>query len=288
MEIFKKINDRLHKFFINLLGVDDETSNSLYKLFRFAIYSIIIIFIINIIFNQESFGAWGDFFGGVLNPILTFLTFMGLLITIILQQTELREAREEFKGQKEALENQQIEMKIQSFDNKFFQMMNFFTEMRKEIKISTLRKDFESDIYNDYNSYNKQKKKSSRTLLSFFNNQFHSKNSQFKYYFLNLYQILKYIDEDIPNQKLSKKYINFLRAQLSTDELILLAYNAIGVQSFTTNNYQLLVEKYEFFEHLELNDFSSNNYNISKIINCILQKYNPSVFGNNKSFEQFA
>jgi hypothetical protein len=34
-------------------------------------------------------GEWGDFFGGVLNPLLTFLTFMGLLITIILQQQEL-------------------------------------------------------------------------------------------------------------------------------------------------------------------------------------------------------
>ena len=42
-------------------------------------------------------GALGDFFGGTLNPILTFLTFVGLLITIVLQQAELSEARKEFK-----------------------------------------------------------------------------------------------------------------------------------------------------------------------------------------------
>lgn len=283
MKYWNKINEKLHEFFINLLGVDNDTSKNLYKLFRFAIYAIIIIFLINIALNQESFGAWGDFFGGVLNPILTFLTFMGLLITIILQQTELREAREEFKGQKEALENQKNEMQVQSFDNKFFQMMNFFIEIRKEISFSKIRKNFEDEISKDYTD---NRKYISRTLFSFFDNQFQNfnrKNSEFKYYFLNLYQILKYIDEDIPNQELSKKYTNFLRAQLSKDELILLTYNAIGVQSFTTNDYQILVEKYEFFEHLEINDFDSN---IQKVIYCVLLKYNSQVFGKNKNFDR--
>ncbi len=208
---------------------------------------------------------------------------MGLLITIILQQTELREAREEFKGQKEALESQKIEMQLQSFDNKFFQMMNFFIEMRKGIKIDVLKRNFEYEILKDYKEYGKH---SNRKLFSFFDNQFNQfneKNSQFKYYFLNLYQILKYIDEDIPNKELSKKYTNFLRAQLSKDELILLAYNAIGVQSFTTNDYQILVEKYEFFEHLEMHGF---NTQISNIIYCVLLKYETDVFGKNESFQE--
>ncbi|GEP10257.1 hypothetical protein MGN01_21020 [Methylobacterium gnaphalii] len=40
-------------------------------------------------------GQVGDFFGGVLNPLLTFLTFIGVLATIFLQREELKETREE-------------------------------------------------------------------------------------------------------------------------------------------------------------------------------------------------
>lgn len=38
-------------------------------------------------------GPAGDFVGGFLNPVLTFLTFLGLLVSIMFQRRELRLSR---------------------------------------------------------------------------------------------------------------------------------------------------------------------------------------------------
>ncbi|ACT58123.1 hypothetical protein [Hirschia baltica] len=62
-------------------------------------------------------GAFGDFIGGVLNPILTFISFMALIITIILQQRELSDARKEFQRTANALEKENIE-------NTFFKLLD--------------------------------------------------------------------------------------------------------------------------------------------------------------------
>lgn len=42
-------------------------------------------------------GTFGDFFGSVVNPILTFGTLVALAITILMQRVQLREAREDAK-----------------------------------------------------------------------------------------------------------------------------------------------------------------------------------------------
>jgi len=118
----------------------------------------------------------------------------------------------------------------------------------------------------------------------YFKNEFNEFNNTydttFKYFFINLYQILKYIDTYAENKESGKEYANMLRAQLTKNELVLLAYNAIGVQNFTTKNYQKLVEKYEFFEHLRYEDFCDNP-NLIAINTSVLQKYQASAFGSN-------
>lgn len=300
----KKYNTILYRKFLKTIGfTKDKTSRNLFKLFQFALYAIVIVFIINIFsIGKSGFGEWGDFFGGVLNPILTFLTFMGLLITIILQQTELKQSRKEFQGQKESLENQE-------FDNKFFQMLNLLNNINDRLVVNIKKEDLKgkdvfeylkeklyNSIFIQYNQhlhhnslFDKHEKDNKSNLLFddkflYFKNEFDNFNNKydttFKYYFINLYQILKYIDTYCRNIKEAKEYTNMIRAQLTKNALILLAYNAIGVQNFTTNQYQLLVEKYEFFEHLRYDDFCENP-NIIEIVNSILAKYDDKAFGNN-------
>lgn len=59
---------------------------------------------VKIIFNVKQnesqfagFGTIGDFFGGVINPILTFITIYLLLVSIRIQRDELEATREEMK-----------------------------------------------------------------------------------------------------------------------------------------------------------------------------------------------
>ena len=94
--MIKCFNKKLDTFF----NIFFEDKKGLQKLFKLAVFGVALVFAINLLFNREGFGAWGDFMGGVLNPILSFLTFMGLLITIVLQQKELSEARVEFARKK--------------------------------------------------------------------------------------------------------------------------------------------------------------------------------------------
>ncbi len=290
---WERFNLNLFRKFIHIIGfTKDNTSRNLFRLFQIAFYAVIIVFVINLFSffsTNTNFGTFGDFFGGVLNPILTFLTFMGLLITIILQQKELKQSRKEFQGQKESLENQE-------FDNKFFQMLNLLNNISDRLAVNIknddldgknifeyLKEKLHNDIYYLYdqdltnNSLQEDKFLYFQKGFNKFNNTY---DTTFKYYFINLYQLLKYIDTYSNNEVEAKEYTNMIRAQLTKNALILLAYNAIGVKNFTTNQYQLLVEKYAFFEHLRYDDFCENE-NIINIINTILSEYDDKAFGKN-------
>ena len=237
----------------------------------------------------ESLGVFGDSFN-VLTSLFTGLAFAGVIISVILQTQELKEARTEFKGQKEALENQE-------FDNKFFQMLNLLNNISDRLTLEIhstnhngkdvfkyLKRFINHNMYTSYNGDLINNRPLEEDKFKYFQNEFddfnNSYDTTFKYYFINLYQILKYIDTYSINETEAKEYTNMLRAQLTKNELILLAYNAIGVQNFTTNQYQLLVEKYAFFEHLRYDDFCENE-NIIEIVNTILVKYDEKAFGNN-------
>jgi len=229
-------------------------------------------------------------FGGSFNVLIslfTALAFAGVIISIHVQNAELKAAVSAFEGQKKALQNQE-------FDNKFFQMLDFFTRVKGNIKTNIdgglysgndvfeplVRKllDSVSEEFNqDY----------SRDIHELFKEKFIDFNDEYeavKYYFLNLYQILNYIKNKSSDVGLVKLYTNMLRAQLSKNELVLLAYNSIGVQAFTSGNYQNLVEEYAFFEHLKLKDFLDNNSGSMKIIVTILKKYKEGAFGDNEEF----
>ena len=72
----------------------------------------------------KSLGSWGDFAGGLLNPILTFITFLALILTLWLQRQELGLTREEMTRSANALEGQGKSLKKQSFERTFFEMMS--------------------------------------------------------------------------------------------------------------------------------------------------------------------
>jgi hypothetical protein len=305
----KKLNLSVYRKFLRIIGrTKDKTSRNLFKLFQIALSFLIVIFIIDlysIIYTDTNFGSFGDFFGGVLNPILTFLTFMGLLITIVMQQKELRDSRVEFKGQKEALQSQQSEMQVQSFDNKFFQMLNLFNDIKKQVH-SQENELFEK-IANDLKRIMDEetfKKKFLEINIRY--------DTTFKYFFLNLYQLINYIDTKAPNEDMKKNYTNIIRALLSKNELILLFYNGIGIKQISGNRYIQIINKYAFFEHItyadlfyerdtifsfqEINfDFNSDTpshehipkmIDNSFVLNILLNFYNKDAFDKNNDLSK--
>ncbi len=219
----------------------------------------------------------GDAFN-ILTSLFAGLAFAAVIVTIKVQQNELVETREEFKKQRKIMD-------IQQFDNKFFQMLNVFNEVIKNIKSF-------KDQHKNGGAMTFQKLRENALLeftntepqhfISSFEKFNDTYNLSIKYYFLNLYQILNYIDteynidylktdetnkeEELKKEK--KKYTNIVRAQLSKDELVLLFYNCIGVSNINGTRYKELIEEYEFFEHLKyedlLNPLAKEKYNVDK------------------------
>lgn len=56
--------------------------------------------------SQAVWAQFGDFFGGILNPIYAFLAFLALLYTISLQAAEMRLATAEFRRSADSMQKQ--------------------------------------------------------------------------------------------------------------------------------------------------------------------------------------
>lgn len=108
-----RVIDKPYKWFESLVTpTDDIGLRNLYRIFMFALFVIVVVFCYDLVLTRRHggeeplHGVFGDFFGGVVNPILTFLTFMGLLVTIVIQKVELKETREELARSADALDQQ--------------------------------------------------------------------------------------------------------------------------------------------------------------------------------------
>ncbi|WPC27680.1 putative phage abortive infection protein [Pseudomonas moraviensis] len=105
-------------------------SKALFNLMFYAFCVVVFLFVVDIylVNNHEGVaGIFGDFFGGVLNPILTFLTFLGLIVTIVVQRHELRLSRVEYEKTAEALTTQSVE-------NTFFNTLELHHKITDNIK----------------------------------------------------------------------------------------------------------------------------------------------------------
>lgn len=143
---------------------NDDNFNFIYKYKRFAIFALIFVVwlyaLITYTYNVEEikinsdFGSIGDFIGGLLNPIFALLGLFALLTTIRIQveelkstnkaletsHTELALTREQTTMSRTALQEQSASIKLQNFENTFFNMLNLHNEIIKSLKI-------EKDLY---------------------------------------------------------------------------------------------------------------------------------------------
>lgn len=70
--------------------------------------------------EQEVWGQFGDYFGGVLNPMLSFCALLGLLVTL--------------RGQQEEGEKVEERHRQQTFDSRLFQLLSLSHEAVSAIK----------------------------------------------------------------------------------------------------------------------------------------------------------
>ena len=111
--------------------------------------------------KPENWGVFGDYIGGILNPILSFSAFIGVLITVLLQRSQLQQTHSQLTMTKEELELTRVELKrsaeaqaqqiesvnIQNFEATFFNLLNRFESQIAHI----IRVYLEKEVKNDNN-----------------------------------------------------------------------------------------------------------------------------------------
>lgn len=91
--------------------------------------------------ERSELGQFGDYFGGALNPVFGFASFLALLVTIIYQakelklsRTELELSRVELSNSAIALTNQNKAIELQSFEQTFFSWLNTYRSTLSSIE----------------------------------------------------------------------------------------------------------------------------------------------------------
>ena len=265
--------------------------------------------------DSATWGTFGDYLGGTLNPVISFLALIGLLYTIHQQAQEMQATREEFKQVEQQSRQSEI-FNLQQFESTFFSLLeqhNKIIENLIEAKISdltniTIDEKFNIDCYVKDNI---------------------RQNPLPKQYFIILFQILKFIslslskdiegktdnkitindfshDNQQSREKLSNHYINpqekiysnILRSFIPNDILKLLILNCLSLDKDskehnlkTFYNFQGLLNRYQFLEHLHLTIPTINNYYdnydfiyfyliLTKTTNCIRESLGKSNLSN--------
>ncbi|WP_430473856.1 putative phage abortive infection protein [Thalassospira lucentensis] len=224
----------------------------------------------------KELGQWGDFFGGTLNPIFTFVTILGLLLTIVLQRSELILSRKELSRSATALEGQINQINSQKFESTLFQMLSMLNEIVDAIEViqpSTRNKHKGRDAFtilystmqnsyqNQKNSpYNHQESRdfTDTELVNLSMTRFMKEYApKIAHYCRYLYNIFKFLDENEHSQQYHSRMV---RSQLSNQELKLLFYNCLSDQG---TKFKLVAEEHALFDNLPTSELFETNHKLS-------------------------
>lgn len=76
--------------------------------------------------DRDEWGVFGDYLGGVLNPLVGIVTVLLVLINVRLQRQELKNSIQEMRSSNKALKEQNAAMEVQGFQNTFFSWLNSY------------------------------------------------------------------------------------------------------------------------------------------------------------------
>lgn len=214
--------------------------------------------------EHERWGTMGDFFSGTLNPIFGFIGLFALLLTIAIQNKELSNSTKELRTSARALREQSSSLKIQNFENTFFQLLGLHNKIVGDMFVGEPDsadkglngRDCFKDMYNNFDTYfysrvNQHAEDPNNYLAIIeeaYDEFFKARQADIGHYFRNLYTIVKFVDNSKIDNK--KEYVNILRAQLSSYELSMLFYNCLW--SGGRKKFKVLIEKYELLENMNI------------------------------------
>ena len=277
----KKENDTVNQ---RLSNNQEENSSRKYSKWFGTIALSVLLFCVGygfVLSGCEERGTFGDMFGAV-GALFSGLAFAGVIVTMLQQSETLKLQRKDLRNQTEAIELQRQEIantnkelqeqnktiRLQRFENTFFNMLEMQQEILKSVTVfrdylhrsytngekEELRNRDElhghsaiSKLWEDFLFARKNDKERTNAI-----HHFESYLSDKRYivpYFRQIFQIVSFVDKS-DNLTLDEKhrYIGIIRDTLSSDEISLIFYYVISKSD--NQRYKQLIEKYALFEHI--------------------------------------
>lgn len=231
--------------------------------------------------NDDTRGTFGDMFGAA-NALFTGLSFVGLIVTILLQRKDLNIQREELKEQTNLVQKQ-------NFESTFFQLLSMFNSI-----VATMEVEYDDNTYKGRNAFIAmndtlnamiiEKARGGKAMLparleeaiknlykgevmTVYIDFYDSHKEYISHYFRAFYHIIKYIH--ITDNIDKQFYISIARSQLSSAELILLFYNGISPRG--SRKFRPLIVKYDVLQGIDY----------SLMLNTSLKSEYEIIFQNN-------
>lgn len=252
--------------------------------------------------SNTDWGVFGDFVGGTLNPVLSFLGLIALLLTIVLQSKELESTRVELERAASAQENTERVLKEQSntqikqqFEGTFFSLLEQHNKLLEKLSTPNGRW---IEMRSDLDMTRGAVFAENVANLASAKERLESKNELCGHYFRVLYQLLKFIATNCPDGKIGsefnpskiqntplsgeeKMYSNIVRSFLGYNITQLLAINCFCTSKDDSYwKYKLLIERYELLEHMPFKIDGKNH----TLLNETKTAYQTSAFGRSDFF----
>jgi len=238
-----------------------------------------------------DWGNYGSYLQGTTASLWSLAGLLIIFVAFLAQKQQL--LRQELGLEKQAKEFalQQHSIKLQNFENSFFQLLNQQSQIIDGMRDSStgnyegrncFRIWYDQKLrgyYNDTNLHQLVMRQypqgaaltENQLVIKCYDEFYKSYQHQLGHYFRNLYHIIKFVnfaevlkddDADI-EYKNRRRYTSLARAQLSVYELCLLFYNGLGSEG---QGFKPLIEKFGLLEnlhdreHILFNPVHENNY----------------------------
>lgn len=264
--------------------------------------------------NSEKIAQLGDFIGGIVGSLWSLAGVILFYVALTEQRGDIQVNRKALEAQVEALKQQTLEfelqrkelyetrivfkeqsetLKIQRFENTFFQLLNLHHELVDKLNFTDTRGmgthyNFEkraviTKAYEELNtkiefanyieienfegkletqntkptSFEEAEKRLKEAYTKFYFDDF---NQILSHYFRHIYHVFKFIykSELIDNSK-KQFYATLVRAQLSSDELYLILYNSIH-KGLGYPNFLFLIKEYDIMQNFDFRLIEKNPY----------------------------
>ncbi|BAV33755.1 hypothetical protein SCL_1444 [Sulfuricaulis limicola] len=223
-------------------------------------------------------GEFGDMFGSV-NALFSGLAFAGLIYAIWLQRIELRLQRRELEatraelaGQRAQMEAQNRTLRKQNFEDTFFQLLRLHNDIVNAIDLVktgeggriTKGRDCFSVFYKrlreKYAEKQEEFERGGIAVQHFLNEVYlafyKEHEAELGHYFRSLYNIVKFIkNSEVPDKRL---YTNLVRAQLSSNELLLIFYNCLSKMG--NEKFRPLTVEFNILKHLQTDQLLKSDH----------------------------